>query len=129
MLRAINLKTEYLYNPMGLDIEKPRLFWNADGKGMQKAYEIEYLSFCYQMGILGFVVFVGGVLLIYIRKIVKYARKNTWVIKVFTLIGLGWFVIRPAFNPAFLGLQNGFQMIGLLMLNMYFNKKQEPYQK
>lgn len=38
-----NLKTEYLYNPMGLDIEKPRLFWNADGKGMQKAYEIEYL--------------------------------------------------------------------------------------
>lgn len=28
---------------MGLDIEKPRLFWNADGKGMQKAYEIEYL--------------------------------------------------------------------------------------
>ena len=71
------------------------------------------------MGILGFVVFVGGVLLIYIRKIVKYARKNTWVIKVFTLIGLCWFVIR----------QNGFQMIGLLMINMYFNKKQEPYQK
>lgn len=93
------------------------------------SYEIEYLSFCYQMGISGFVVFVGGVLLIYIRKIVKYARKNTWVIKVFTLIGLGWFVIRPAFNPAFLGLQNGFQMIGLLMINMYFNKKQEPYQK
>ena len=93
------------------------------------SYEIEYLSFCYQMGILGFVVFVGGVLLIYIKKIVKYARKNTWVIKVFTLIGLGWFVIRPAFNPAFLGLQNGFQMIGLLMINMYFNKKQEPYQK
>ena len=93
------------------------------------SYEIEYLSFCYQMGILGFVVFVGGVLLIYIRKIVKYARKNTWVIKVFTLIGLGWFVIRPAFNPAFLGLQNGFQMIGLLMINMYFNKKQEPCQK
>ena len=96
---------------------------------MPFSYEIEYLSFCYQMGILGFVVFVGGVLLIYIRKIVKYARKNTWVIKVFTLIGLGWFVIRPAFNPAFLGLQNGFQMIGLLMINMYFNKKQEPYQK
>ena len=96
---------------------------------MPFSYEIEYLSFCYQMGILGFVVFVGGVLLIYIRKIVKYARKNTWIIKVFTLIGLGWFVIRPAFNPAFLGLQNGFQMIGLLMINMYFNKKQEPYQK
>ena len=93
------------------------------------SYEIEYLSFCYQMGILGFVVFVGGVLLIYIRKIVKYARKNIWVIKVFTLIGLSWFVIRPAFNPSFLGLQNGFQMIGLLMVNMYFNKKQEPYQK
>ena len=35
------------------------------------SYEIEYLSFCYQMGISGFVVFVGGVLLIYIRKFGK----------------------------------------------------------
>ena len=52
-------------------------------------------------------------------------EKTPGFIKVFTLIGLGWFVIRPAFNPAFLGLQNGFQMIGLLMINMYFNKKQE----
>lgn len=95
------------------------------------SYEIEYLSFVYQMGMVGFVVFVGGVLLIYIRKIGEYARQNSWVIKLFTLMGLGWFVVRPAFNPAFLGLQNGFQMIGLLMINMYFNRhnKQKPYQK
>lgn len=93
------------------------------------SYEIEYLSFVYQMGIVGFIVFVGGVLLIYIRKIGEYARRNSWVIKLFTLIGLSWFVVRPAFNPAFLGLQNGFQMIGLLMINMYVNKNQEPYQK
>lgn len=86
------------------------------------SYEIEYLSFVYQMGIVGFVVFVGGVLLIYIRKIWEYAGQNFWVIKLFTLIGLGWFVVRPAFNPAFLGLQNGFQMIGLLMINMYINR-------
>ncbi|MFQ9494333.1 MAG: hypothetical protein ACLR08_07575 [Dorea longicatena] len=65
------------------------------------SYEIEYLSFCYQMGILGFVVFVGGVLLIYIRKIVKHARKTPGSLKVFTLIELGWFVIRPAFNLHF----------------------------
>lgn len=89
------------------------------------SYEIEYLSFVYQMGIAGFVIFVGGVLLVYISKIRKYARKNTWVIKMFTVIGMGWFIVRPAFNPAFLGLQNGFQMIGLLMINMYLSKKED----
>ena len=86
------------------------------------SYEIEYLSFVYQMGVAGFIVFVGGILLIYIRRIGEYVRNNNWVIKAFTLIGMGWFVIRPAFNPAFLGLQNGFQMIGLLLINMYFTK-------
>ena len=40
------------------------------------SYEIEYLSFCYQMGILGFVVFVGGVLLIYIKKNRKVCQKK-----------------------------------------------------
>ena len=30
---AITMKTEYLYEPMGIDYKKPGLFWNcADGK-------------------------------------------------------------------------------------------------
>lgn len=37
---AINLKTEYLKNPMGIDRATPRLFWNCDGGVTQTAYQI-----------------------------------------------------------------------------------------
>jgi alpha-L-rhamnosidase len=31
MIQAINLKTEYLIDPTGIDILQPRLFWNVEG--------------------------------------------------------------------------------------------------
>lgn len=37
---AINLKTEYLIDPIGIDIKKPRLFWNCEGGIIQTAYQI-----------------------------------------------------------------------------------------
>ncbi len=37
---AINLKTEYLKNPIGIDIKNPRLFWNCEGGERQTAYQI-----------------------------------------------------------------------------------------
>lgn len=39
-MKAINLKTEYLKNPIGISITKPRLFWNCDGGIKQTAYRI-----------------------------------------------------------------------------------------
>ncbi|MGN1202206.1 MAG: alpha-L-rhamnosidase N-terminal domain-containing protein, partial [Eubacterium sp.] len=39
-MRAINLKTEYLINPIGIDIAKPRLFWNCEDGVKQTAYYI-----------------------------------------------------------------------------------------
>ncbi len=43
-MKAINLKTEYLINPIGIDIENPRLFWNCDGGKTQTAYRIKATS-------------------------------------------------------------------------------------
>ena len=37
---AVNLKTEYLRNPVGIDIPNPRLFWNCQGGVTQTAYRI-----------------------------------------------------------------------------------------
>ena len=42
MIEAIHLRTEYLCNPIGLDIEKPRLFWQVSGAKKQTAYQIAY---------------------------------------------------------------------------------------
>ena len=39
-MKAIRLKTEFLHNPIGMDIAKPRLFWNCQGGIKQTAYEI-----------------------------------------------------------------------------------------
>ena len=43
-MKAINLKTEYLVNPVGIDIQKPRLMWNCEGGIKQSAYRIVAVS-------------------------------------------------------------------------------------
>lgn len=39
-MKAINLKTEYLTDPIGIDIQRPRLSWNCEGGVRQTAYRI-----------------------------------------------------------------------------------------
>ena len=39
-MKAINLRTEYLKDPMGIDINDPRLLWNCEGGKKQTAYRI-----------------------------------------------------------------------------------------
>lgn len=39
-MNAIRLKTEYLTNPIGIDINVPRLFWNCDEGEKQTAYQV-----------------------------------------------------------------------------------------
>ncbi len=39
-MRAINLRTEYLIDPIGIDIPNPRIFWHCDGGIRQTAYRI-----------------------------------------------------------------------------------------
>ena len=30
-MKAVNLRTEYLIDPVGIDIPNPRVFWNCEG--------------------------------------------------------------------------------------------------
>ena len=39
-MRAVRLRVEYLKNPIGIDITKPRLSWNCEGGVKQTAYRI-----------------------------------------------------------------------------------------
>ena len=39
-MKAVQLRTEYLSEPIGMDIPKPRLFWNCEGGTTQTAYQI-----------------------------------------------------------------------------------------
>ena len=37
---AIDLKTEYMINPTGIDIRRPRLYWNCSGGFRQTAWQV-----------------------------------------------------------------------------------------
>ena len=39
-MKATRLKTEYLINPIGISIPRPRLFWNCEGGKRQTAFQI-----------------------------------------------------------------------------------------
>lgn len=39
-MKAVNLRVEYLKNPVGIDISNPRFMWNAQGGIRQRAYRI-----------------------------------------------------------------------------------------
>ena len=39
-MKGINLKTEYLRNPRGIDVSSPRLFWNCEDGVVQTGYRI-----------------------------------------------------------------------------------------
>ena len=39
-MKAIRLRTEYLFNPVGIDRQSPRLMWNCEGGQKQTAYQI-----------------------------------------------------------------------------------------
>ena len=39
-MKAIHLRTEYLQNPLGLDISCPKFYWQCEGGIKQTAYQI-----------------------------------------------------------------------------------------
>ena len=41
-IKAIHLRTEYMKDPLGIDIRHPRLSWNDEGLIKQSAYEIQF---------------------------------------------------------------------------------------
>ena len=84
------------------------------------SYEAEYLSFFYQFGIIGFILIIFGIIVVYIKGIWQYMKYNSIEVKLFTALCLAWMIVRPVFNPAFYGMQNGFHVIGLLLINAYF---------
>lgn len=40
-MRAVHLQVEYLTIPLGIDIEKPRFYWNCEGGKTQTAYQLK----------------------------------------------------------------------------------------
>jgi hypothetical protein len=82
----------------------------------------------YQFGILGFFLIIGGILAIYLKQIYPYFKNNPRVVQAVSILGAGWFAVRPFLNPAFLGKQNQFLLIGIFLINVWYASKSKSDQ-
>lgn len=88
-------------------------------------YELEYLSFVYQLGIIGFLFIILGIIGIYLKHfLLLYKCNGALILKAVTVLCFLWLWVRPFFNPSFLGLQNGFPLIGMYMIGRYWMTKE-----
>lgn len=87
------------------------------------SYELEYISYIYQLGIVGFIVIIGGMIYVYAKHIFQYLKENERIMWFITMLAALWFLVRPVFNPSFLGKQNGFVVLGVFLINVYCYKK------
>lgn len=52
-MKAVRLRTEFLNDPIGIDVRHPRIMWNVKGSGMQKAFQVKAImngKECYESG-------------------------------------------------------------------------------
>lgn len=113
--------------------EIPKHLWLGKGMGSYLpdylrsietpfSYELEYVSYIYQLGIVGFVLIIGGMVFVYVKHIYEYCKYNEMIVRFVSLMIMVWYLLRPVFNPAFLGKQNGFIVLGIFMINAYCYK-------
>lgn len=85
------------------------------------SYELEYLSFLMQFGILGFVIIVGGSVLNFISLITwkNLYRKELIIVSINFLIWL----LKPLFNPSFLTINSASIIVILILYSFYFSNR------
>lgn len=77
------------------------------------SYEMEYLSFLYQFGVLGFVLIIAFTVVSFYKTI--YSKNLEREVKAMLLLQFLIWLIKPFFNPSFLSSNSG-----LLIVLMYF---------
>lgn len=77
------------------------------------SYELEYLSFIYQFGIIGFLLIIGGTIFMFYR--LCFDKNVNWKIKSMVLFNFLLWIAKPIFNPNFLSSNSG-MIIMIIML-------------
>ncbi|MBR0189701.1 MAG: hypothetical protein IJQ23_04890 [Clostridia bacterium] len=87
------------------------------------SYELEYLSFLYQFGILGFLLIIVPILVLAHFICLKYIKDKK--LKVIIIFNLAFWAISPLFNPSFLSSNSGVIVGMLCILGRYFQGKSQ----
>ena len=81
------------------------------------SYELEYLSFLYQFGIIGFLCIIGTILYIALR--ICFGASDKRDVKIMVLFNLAIWAVKPFFNPSFLSSNSGIVISMIMVCAMY----------
>lgn len=84
-------------------------------------YELEYLSYIYQFGIIGFILLIGSLIYIFYRIIFNIIKCRK--LKLFILLNFLFWGIRPLVNPHFLSSNSGMCIVCMYVLALYYCEK------
>lgn len=87
------------------------------------SYELEYLSFVYQFGILGFMLIIISLICIFYSQSAGILRYS-WP-KLVVLFNFSIWAVKPLFNPQFISSASGMVISVLIILSNYYYLKQK----
>ena len=131
-------KEQKSYLVVGIDSHP--LFGNGLGSYIKKyirsntlpySYELEYLSFIYQFGIIGFGAIFLSLILIFWQLIfrVRIRKEVSKPVVVMLLINFVFWLIRPILNPYFLSSSSGMTISFMILVAKYYSVKETDLTK
>lgn len=87
------------------------------------SYELEYMAFLYQFGIIGFVLIIIGMIVTFYQMSVKQCEEK--IAKQMLMINLFIWAIKPTLNPGFLSSSSGMVIVTFMIIALYYNHTSE----
>lgn len=88
-------------------------------ESIKSSYELEYLAFLYQFGIIGFILIIG--LIIFIAYAMCRTKKKGLILLIY--YNLFIWTLKPFFNPNFLSSISGMSIVIISIFKIYYQNK------
>lgn len=90
---------------------------------MAFSYELEYLSFLMQLGLIGFSLIIIPIILHFIS-LINWKVNNKKVL-FFIIVDFMIWLLKPIFNPSFLAVTSSSVIVVIIIFSYYFKEKKE----
>lgn len=87
------------------------------------SYELEYLSYMYQFGVIGFFLVICGMIYTFFEISVKWCKDR--IAQIILLLNFVIWLIKPFFNPGFMSSSSGMTIVSFALLALYYTKLKE----
>ncbi|SFG04030.1 O-antigen ligase like membrane protein [Lachnospiraceae bacterium C7] len=85
------------------------------------SYELEYLSYLYQLGVVGTFLIIGGLMYNFFEVSVLWCKER--IPQIILFLNFVIWAIKPFFNPGFMSSCSGMTIISFMIIGLYYNEK------